>query len=463
MTAWIVLAAMTAAVIAVLALPLLRRSTNVAPRSAHDLEVYRDQLAEIERDRTRGTLSETEAEAARAEIARRVLSAANKLPSEAGAAPTPPSSRLLPLAAAAAAPVVALLLYAGYGGSPGLPSQPFAAREDKPADFGGQITQMVAGLAARLKENPNDLEGWQMLARSYTTLERNADAVTAWRKVLDLSGNADVHAGSLGESIVRAADGIVTPEARALFERAKAADAHDARAGFYLGLAYSQEGDSRRAVQTWTDLIAMSPPDAPWLATVQDRIRRVAAAANIDPATITPSPEAIAAAQQRGPSAADVAAIQRMTPDERAALVRGMVGQLAARLESEPGDLEGWRRLGRAYQVLGDRDKASEALGKAAALAPDRAEVLAEYAATLLGDRAADEKLPPAFVTLMRRVLALDAENGEALWFVGLAELEDGRKDAAVALWDKLIGRLPPNSPAHAEVKQQLDKLRSAN
>jgi cytochrome c-type biogenesis protein CcmH len=462
MMVWIALAAMTVAVIAILAAPLLRRGGIVAPRAAHDLEVYREQLAEIERDRARGTLSDAEGEAARAEIARRALAAANELPAEAAAPQS--SARVWPIAAAVAAPVAALAFYVGVAGSPGLPGQPFAARPTPPADTGRQVVQMVETLAARLKENPNDLDGWAMLARSYGQLERNADAVVAWRKVMELSNNADAHAAALAESLVREADGMVTPEARRLFERVKTADPRDPRAGFYLGIAYAQEGDARQALQTWTDLVAASPPDAPWLAAVRERIQRAAAGANIDPASIVPSQQAVAAGQQqRGPSAADVAAIQRMSPEQRTALVRGMVGQLAARLENEPGDLEGWRRLGRAYQVLGETDNARQAWQKAVALAPERADVLAEYGTTLLGDRAPDEKLPAEFVTVMRRVLELDGENGDALWFVGLAELELGNKDAAIALWDKLIGRLPPNSPAYAEIKQQLDKLRSAN
>ena len=355
-----------------------------------------------------------------------------------------------------------LIFYAGFAGSPTLPGQPFASRESAPNDTGARIAQMVEGLAARLKENPNDLEGWTMLARSYGQLDRTAEAVAAWRKVMELSGDAAGTAASLGEALVRDADGMITPEARALFERAREADARDVRAAFYLGNAYAQEGDVRRAIQTWTDLIATSPADAPWIANVRERIRRVAADAKIDPATITPSPEALAAAQ-RGPSAADIAAVQRMSPEERLALVRGMIGQLETRLESEPDDIEGWRRLGRSYVLLTERDKARQAYAKAAALAPDRPDILAEYATTLLGDRGPDEKLPDEFVTIMRRVLALDGENVEALWFVGLAEAELSHKEAALALWSKLIGRLPPASPAFAELQRRMEQLRSAN
>lgn len=459
MIVWLILAAMTLAVGLGLALPLLRARAAVAPGAAHDLAVYRDQLAEIDRDRARGTLTDGEAQAARAEIGRRVLAAAQKLPADTAMQPAAAPSRLVPLAIAIAAPLAALAVYAFWVGSPGLPAQPFAARQDAAPPSEQQIAQMVEGLAAKLRANPNDIEGWAMLARSYATLDRPGAAVAAWRRVMDLSNNAATYAAAFAESLVREANGIVTPEARAQFERALAADNQDARAAFYIGIAQVQEGDARAAMQTWTDMIARGPADAPWIAGVRERIARTAAEAKIDPATIRPSPDAQAA--RKGPTAADVEAIQRMSPDERNKLIRNMVDQLQARLDTQPDDVDGWRRLGRAVMVLGEPDRAKAAFAKAMALAPDRPEVLVDYASTLLGNRIAGEALPAEFVTIMRRVLDLDPDNGDALWFVGQAELELGHKDAAIALWDKLIGRIPPTSPAYAEIKTQLDKLRA--
>jgi cytochrome c-type biogenesis protein CcmH len=149
-----------------------------------------------------------------------------------------------------------------------------------------------------------------------------------------------------------------------------------------------------------------------------------------------------------------------MAPEERQKAIRGMVESLAARLEAEPNDVEGWRRLGRAWLVLGEREKAKAAYAKAAALAPERVEVLSDYAGVLF-DEAKGDDLPAEFVAVLRRVLALDPNHGDALWFVGLAEAKAGNRDTAVQLWERLLDRLPPDSREYAEIKARLAELRA--
>jgi cytochrome c-type biogenesis protein CcmH len=463
---WLVIVALTAVAAAALLFPLMRRQGAEASRAAYDREVYRDQLAELERDKTRGIISETEAKSARAEIARRML--ATERDDEIGE-PPPRGARSFAMVAAVAAPILAVALYVATG-SPEIPGMPLAARhagESEGTAARSELTERIATLAQRLQQNPDDLEGWLLLARSLTALERHAEAATAWRQVMRLSGNDAEHAGELAESLVQSANGVVTPEARTALERVRAAQPFDPRALFYLGLAEAQAGNAAAALQLWTDLIAVSPENAPWLATVRARIRQTAAEARIDPATIKPSAAAAQIAEAaprapRGPSAADVEAMQRMSPEERQQAIRGMVEGLAARLEAQPNDPEGWRRLGRAWRTLGERDKAKAASAKAAELMPDRVDVLSDYAVALL-DGVTGEDLPADFVAVMRRILALDPDHGDALWFTGLAEAQAGNKGAAAALWEKLLARLPGDSREHAEVKQRLDQLQSTN
>jgi cytochrome c-type biogenesis protein CcmH len=290
--------------------------------------------------------------------------------------------------------------------------------------------------------------------------------VTAWRQVVRLSGGAPEATGALGESLVQAANGTVTPEARAAFERVRGAAPFEPRALFYLGLAESQAGNSAAALQLWTDLAAVSPENAPWLPTLRESMRRTAAEARIDLASIKPSEAAQrfaadARAAPRGPAAADVEAMQRMAPEDRQKAIRGMVDGLAARLEAEPNDVEGWRRLGRARLVLGERDKARAAYAKAAELAPDRVEVLSDYAGVLL-EGVQDDSFPPEFIAVLRRILEIDPDHGDALWFVGLAEAKAGHRDVAAQMWERLLGRLPPDSREYEEIKQRLDTLRAS-
>jgi cytochrome c-type biogenesis protein CcmH len=458
---WVVILVLAAIAAAALIVPLLRGRSAAGSRAVYDREVYRDQLAELERDRARGLIDAAEAEAARTEIARRMLATER----DDAAVPVKNGARPLALAAAIAAPILALALYVEFG-SPQIPGEPFASRvaTDAGAKARVELTQRVAALAQRLQQNPDDLEGWNLLARSLSALERYGETVTAWRQIVRLTGGNPDASSALGESLVQAANGTVTPEARETFERVRGVAPFDARAMFYLGLAEAQAGNGAAALQIWTDLAAVSPENAPWLPTLRERMRQTAAESRIDPASVKPSEAAqrFAAARPapRGPNAADVEAMQRMAPEERQQAIRGMVEGLAARLEAQPDDVDGWRRLGRARLVLGERDKAKAAYAKAAELAPDRVEVLSDYAGVLF-DEAKGDELPADFVAVLRRILAIDPDHGDALWFVGLAEAKAGNRDAAAQLWERLLGRLPPDSPEYKEIKQRLADLRA--
>jgi cytochrome c-type biogenesis protein CcmH len=453
---WLLILAMTAVAVAALVMPL-RRTRGVRARRDYDAAVYRDQLAELARDQARGTIDAAEAAAARAEIGRRLLAAAGA--EEAAPAKTQSgqsrSPRPLALTLALVAPLASVVLYLAAG-SPGLPDRPFAARPiEEPVE--ARIARIVGELQRRVSEHPDDLQGWRMLAIGLGGLGRPGEAVAAWRRVMQLSHDAPEFAAQLGESLVQEAGGAVTPEALAAFERAHAADARDFRARFYIGLARAQAGDPRAALQTWTDMVAAAPPDAAWVAAVEERIQATARDAGIDSATIAPSAAAQAEAQARAPEAA----IASLPPEQRNQAIRGMVEGLAARLETQPDDLDGWRRLARAWMVLGEKESARAAYARAAALAPQNVEILSDYAQTW-GDELADGRpLPPDYVALMRRILALDPDYADALWFVGLAEIEAGNRAAAIALWDRLVQRLPADSAEGREVRARLERLRA--
>jgi cytochrome c-type biogenesis protein CcmH len=454
---WLVLAVMTLAAAGALVLPYLRTRREVAPRAAYDLEIYRDQLAEIERDHARKLIGDSEAQAARTEVARRALAADTA--AKAGAPASPPRRSFAVVAVAGLAPVLAFGVYLATG-SPELPGQPLAERL-----AAGQIQdqELITRLETRLREHPEDVQGWVLLARSYGSLGRFDDAVTAWQEVMRRSQTPEAFAGALGEAQVQAANGTVPPAALVQFEAALKANPADARARFYTGLAKEQAGESRAALQIWTDLAAMSPPDAPWMTLLRERIRAAASAAQVDPASIAPSAEAQEIARQTassGPSAADVENAAKMSPEERTQMIRGMVEQLAARLEAEPNDVDGWRRLARARRVLGESDKAVEASAKAAALAPDRLDVQTDYAGLLFERLPKDGKLTPEFVGVMRHILDLDPNHGDALWFVGLSEAQAGNKMAAIALWQRLIDRLPADAKERKQVEAEIDALK---
>jgi len=462
---WAVFMAMTLAAAGALLLPFLRRPPESASRSAYDIEIYRDQMAEVERDIRRGLIDETEARAAQTEIGRRALAADNASRAEVTPGRAPRGAPLAALALAVAAPLGAFVLYLDLG-SPHLPAQPLAQRHAGAQSDTRQDESLVAQLAERLKDRPDDAQGWTLLARSYGTLGRHDDAVAAWRNVLRLAPESNDARGGLAEALVQGAGGTVTPEAIRLFEAVTKADEREPRSRFYIGLAHAQAGEARQALQAWTDLAAISPPDAPWLEGVRAQIRRVAAEARIDPGSLTPSAAAtsLAARDAAVPGGPQAEAIARLPSGQQQEMIRGMVESLAARLEAEPNDIDGWRRLGRARKVLGEREKSIEAYGKAAALAPGRVDVLSDYAGALFESITPGDKLPPAFVDVMRKILDVDPNHGDALWFVGVAEAEAGRRAAAVALWQRLLDQLPAGARERQEVQEQIERLkREAN
>ena len=238
------------------------------------------------------------------------------------------------------------------------------ARDEAPHDLDAAVAQ----LAARLQKEPDDREGWNLLARSYALMGEKDKAAEAARRAAAL----DPSASAKGESLVAAANGTVTPEARRQFEAALAADPKDPRARFFMGLAEAQDGNTKAALARWRALEADSPPDAPWREGLETNIARLTGGEAA--ASAAPAPAAAP-----GPSAADIAAAGQMSSEDRSAMIHAMVQRLADRLEKEPGDVDGWLRLGRAYAVLGEKSKSLDAFRRAADADPSRADAKQAY------------------------------------------------------------------------------------
>jgi cytochrome c-type biogenesis protein CcmH len=352
MTLWIVMAVLAALASLAVLVPLYRGRGGQARTADGEVSVYRDQLDEVARDLDRGLIAPAEAEAARAEIARRLIraDAARQSSGDAPAGGAPVEGerprRLAALAAIVAMPVLAVGLYVGLG-SPELPDAPLAARLAAPPEA-QDTAVLVAEVERHLAANPDDARGWQVIAPVYVRLGRNQEAVTAFRHIVRLLGSNAEAEGDLGEAIVRANDGLVTAEAKAAFERAAKSDPKAVRPRFYLALAEAQEGDTASAAAAIRALIAESP-EASWVSGMRAVLAEIEAVPDMSP----------------GPSAEEVAAAEAMAPEDRVAMIEGMVAQLAARLEDEPGDAEGWARLVRSYMVLGRPEEARAALERA--------------------------------------------------------------------------------------------------
>jgi cytochrome c-type biogenesis protein CcmH len=348
MTLWFVFALMTAAAIFAVLWPLGQGANTQA---GNDLAVYRDQLDEIERDRAAGLIGEPEANAAKIEVSRRLIAAADAAEFVHALPLGSPlwRRRAVAIAALILLPGVTTALYLALG-SPNLPGQPLAERVSE-AHQGRSIADLVSQAEAHLERNPDDIRGYEVLAPVYLRMGRFADAVSARRKLLALAGESAWRQSDLGEALVAAANGVVTADAKSAFERALALDPEELKAKFYVGLAAEQDGDRARAAEAWSAMMKNAPADAPWLPMVREALARVGGP---PPGNALPAP-----------SAEDIAAASAMSEKDRNEMIRNMVARLADRLKENGNDVEGWQRLLRAYLVLGERDKAVSAAGAA--------------------------------------------------------------------------------------------------
>jgi cytochrome c-type biogenesis protein CcmH len=365
MVFWIVAAALTLAACMAVLLPLTRARPADAAHASHDIEVYRDQLQELDRDAARGLIDAQAAEQARAEIARRILKA--KPDETTPARRSAGLARVAGLAAVVALPLVSWGLY-GLVGAPGMPGEPLATRLARnPAE--NTVDELIARAERHLAENPGDARGWEVLGPVYMRQGRYADAVTAWTNSIRIAGSNAARETGLGEATTAAAGGVVTAEARAAFERALADNPNEPKARFILANALAQEGKFAEAASAWRALKLTLAADSPWNGPVDAAIGEA---------------EARLADAAPGPDAAAVAAAGAMSPEEQRQMIEGMVANLDEKLKDNPDDLDGWQRLIRSYVVLGREADAKAALGRAlAGLADEHKATVTAFAAGL--------------------------------------------------------------------------------
>lgn len=349
MALWFVFALMTAAAIFAVLWPLGRTPAAAGGTDApggSEVVVYRDQLDEVGRDAAAGLIGVDEANAARVEIGRRMLAAAEAEQGQT-AGSSPRMRKAVSLLALIMLPLLAIGVYLPLG-SPALPDMPLASRQLTPG-ANQPIANLIAQVEQHLANNPTDARGWAVLAPVLTRIGRHDDAVRAFRNIISYGGDNAARRADLGEAMTLAANGVITADAKAEFDRATTQDPGEVKARYFLGLAAEQDGRRADAATIWRAMLEQAPPDAPWRAVVSAALVRVGGK----------GPELPALSQDT------MASAQAMSGEDRAAMIQGMVERLATRLKQDGSDVDGWLRLVRAYLVLGDRDKAKTAMTEA--------------------------------------------------------------------------------------------------
>jgi cytochrome c-type biogenesis protein CcmH len=231
------------------------------------------------------------------------------------------------------------------------------------------IAPMIAGLEAKLKANPDDVEGWRMLGQSLFATGRFAEASKALAHATALAPQSAEDWSALGEALVYAHHDGVDADAAHAFERAVSIDPKDDRARYFLAVRKDMAGDHKAAVEDWIALLHDAPPGAAWAQSVRTLVEQVAAREKIDIEGRLPAPSAPAEGAATdaipGPSSDQMRDAARLSPSQQDQMARTMVDRLAARLAQNPRDIDGWARLMRARMVLGDRAGALQAYASA--------------------------------------------------------------------------------------------------
>jgi cytochrome c-type biogenesis protein CcmH len=243
-----------------------------------------------------------------------------------------PAAKARPARRGAVLAAALAFFVAGFGGGAylmlGRPD--IAARAFSPADA-RDLNGLIALLVRHMRADPADARGWTMLGKAYLTAGAPGQAARAFARAIAAgAGSAEIYS-AYGESLAIAAGGAVPQEAEAAFSKALILNPKDRASRYYLGFAYAARGDNAKAIALWKGLVADAPAEAPWRASLVDRIARLTAKTGAAP---------------------DVAS---------------MTEGLAARLKAHPQDAGGWIRLVRSYAVMGDKAKALAALKDARA------------------------------------------------------------------------------------------------
>lgn len=379
MLLWAVLTVIAVVVAAACTVPLVRRYEARPTARAAALTILGEQLADIETQVAGGAIDAGQADALRTEVKRRMLTSPA---TEAAARPLGAATLgRLAIGLAVIVAVAGTALYSTLGRPDLATSSPIppgdaatAPGAASTAAANADVASMVTQLETRMKDNPNDAEGWRMLGWSYFQTAQYKESADSYGRAVTLTPTAPGFASAYGEALVQAAGGRMTKEALTQFRAANALDQADARARYFLGVAKAESGDRRGAVDDWLALLSEAPADAPWGGELRRVILETAKADGRDVSAQVGGAPAAGVSAAPTPTAEQVQAVQALPQQDQQAMIRGMVDSLAAKLKANPKDPAGWVRLMRARLVLGDRAAATTAKRDAlAALAGDAA------------------------------------------------------------------------------------------
>lgn len=368
MSIWIEITLVSLLVASASLWPVFRRaSKNVNPVQSEDdsaigveKRLYQQRLSELEADIARGALDENAAQEARAELGRSLIASAEQT--------TQSGPKRDFFAAPLLTVTVLLAIGAAYGlyakiGAPTLHNQ-LAQSTDLIGEEQVSVETAIERVEKQMQQTPNDVRGWQVLAPIYRRLGENEKAINAMRQILALAGPTVANQTELAELLLLVDGPANRAEAVTLLNAARQSAPDEIRPQFMLAIVAMQEERFEQASALWSALLARVGQDVEadeaWVSIAREGLTQ--ARAQSGDAAQTFGAETPAEPETLGPSQSDITNAGQMSADERQDMIKNMVESLDQRLQTEGGSVAEWQQLVRALNVLGQSERAAQAL-----------------------------------------------------------------------------------------------------
>ncbi len=311
-------------------------------------------------------------------------------------------------------------------------------------------------LLSKSKTDPNNLNILLNLASTASKINKTEVEISSLKKILSIKSTPKLKS-LLAQAMVKKADGQVTSKAQNLINQALIEDPFDPGANFLNGLAQSQIGNEEEAFKIWVDLYKITKNTDTWKNDLEVNIR--SAAKNLGISNKVLENKFKTNLDYKNSITQD---ILNSTEENQKIKIDQMVAQLADRLTKSKQDLDGWLKLFRSYKVLNNREKALDTIKVAIEISPDN---------IALKQMLLKELLPPSvkpnFTSEVKNIIAeiliLDSTNIDALFFQGLNAFTEGNNKLATRSWNKILSKLPKNSPMRLELSKKLQSMEGKN
>ncbi len=481
---WFICALLLVIAMALLIRPLFRTCSDselaesqlqADQRKELNIKLYEEKKVQIEQDFANGLLDEESREQAQHEIEHSLLNDAATSGSTELVQLSNDSAKKLALVMLAFVPVLAIIVYinimpknveqivmAGPAANRAAPGT-----QQPPVD----VNAMVVSLENKLKENPENIQGWNMLGRSYLVLKRYEAAVIAYEKAIELAKKDETQ--NVIELQINYVEALMQTGKRSNFQQAQnllaailEKEPENGDALWFMGFIEYEMGSKEQASKRWTYLLSILPPGdeqanvvKTYLTYVNNEINGIP---NAQPGAAEATAQATAQTQAPQPGAnaapAGPAAGQQLTgTKEEQAFIASMVARVEKRVKANPQDLKSWQTLGKSYAVLNRLVDSAEAYGKAVALDSSDPDLLMAYSDAVIasGDVNQMDKARIVFAQLVDK----NPQHLDALFLAGTLARIAGDAEEAKMFWGLLLPQLTPGGAAYKNVENNINSL----